>query len=271
MKRILITGANSYIGTSFENYLKQWADKYHVDTVDMIGDDWRQKSFAGYDTVFHVAGIAHQKETRKNKELYYKVNRDLAIETAQKAKSDGVKQFIFLSSMSVYGLETGVITKDTVPKPKSHYGKSKLQAEEEISVLSEDKFIVATLRPPMVYGEGCKGNYQMLVKLALKLPIFPYVNNQRSMIHIDNLSEFVKSIIKKEQKGLYCPQDPKYVNTSELVRSIADEHGKKIRLIKGFSWAIWILTKVSSKVSKAFGDLIYELLLNPCENTEFMD
>ena len=128
MKKILITGANSYIGTSFEKYLKEnYPDEYIVDTVDMIDGSWREKSFAGYDSVFHVAGIAHQKETKKNAHLYYEVNRDLAVETAKKAKSEGVKQFIFLSSMSVYGMDTGVITKETKPNPKSNYGKSKFQ------------------------------------------------------------------------------------------------------------------------------------------------
>lgn len=159
MKKILITGANSYIGTSFEKYMAQWPEKYQVDTVDMIDGTWREKDFSGYDTVFHVAGIAHQKETQENAELYYKINRDLAFDTAVKAKTDGVKQFIFLSSMSVYGLETGVITKETVPTPKSNYGKSKLQAEELLNGLADETFKVAILRPPMVYGKGCKGNY----------------------------------------------------------------------------------------------------------------
>ena len=158
MKKILITGANSYIGTSFESYMKQFGDEYAVDTVDMIDGAWREKSFAEYDVVFHVAGIAHRKETKENAGLYYKVNRDLAIDVATKAKADGVKQLVFLSSMSVYGMETGVITRETSPAPKSNYGKSKLQAEEGISLLKSDSFKVAVLRPPMVYGEGCKGN-----------------------------------------------------------------------------------------------------------------
>ncbi len=97
MKKILITGANSYVGTSFEKWLSQWPDKYHVDTIDMIDGTWREKSFVGYDVIFHVAGIAHIKETKENAHLYYEINRDLAFETAQKAKADGTKQFIFLS------------------------------------------------------------------------------------------------------------------------------------------------------------------------------
>lgn len=161
MKRILITGANSYIGTSFEKWLSQWPDKYTVDTIDMIDGKWRKESFAGYDVVFHVAGIAHIRETKKNRDLYYKVNRDLAYETAKKAKAEGVNQFIFISSMSVYGVDNGVINKNTPLNPKSNYGKSKLQAEKLIKPLCDDNFKVAILRPPMVYGKGCKGNYPM--------------------------------------------------------------------------------------------------------------
>lgn len=158
MKKILITGANSYIGTSFEKYVSQWPEKYEIDTVDMIDGSWREKSFAGYDAVFHVAGIAHRKETKENEHLYYEVNRDLAIETARKAKQDGVPQFIFLSSMSVYGKNTGIITQETPIVPKSDYGKSKAEAEKGIEVLQDANFNVAILRPPMIYGKGCKGN-----------------------------------------------------------------------------------------------------------------
>ena len=207
MKKILITGANSYIGTSFEKYIKEnYPNDYCIDTVDMIDGSWRKKSFAGYDSVFHVAGIAHQKETKKNAHLYYKVNRDLAIETANKAKDDGVKQFVFLSSMSVYGMDTGVITKETTPKPKSHYGKSKLQAEQKIVPLQDKNFKVCILRPPMVYGKDCKGNFQTVVRIVKKSPVFPKANNKRSMIYIDHLSSFVNLCVRGELSGIYFPQ-----------------------------------------------------------------
>ena len=106
MKKILITGAGSYIGTAFQRYLAQWPERYAVDTVDMIGDAWRQTDFSGYDAVFHVAGIAHSdngKISAEKEKLYYAVNTDLTVETAQKAKAAGVGQFIFMSSAIVYG------------------------------------------------------------------------------------------------------------------------------------------------------------------------
>ena len=257
MKKILITGANSYIGVSFENYMNQWADEYSVDTVDMIDGTWREKDFGGYDAVFHVAGIAHKKETKENSEIYYKVNRDLAVETAKKAKEDGVKQFIFLSSMSVYGMDTGVITKDTVPTPKSNYGKSKLQAEEGINALSSDDFKVCTLRPPMVYGKDCKGNFQTVVKIVKKSPVFPRIKNERSMIYIDNLASFVKLCVDRELCGLYFPQNKEYVTTVDMAKGIAAKLEKKRYFSYLLGCGVFVLRPFVSMAKKGFGTLTY--------------
>ncbi len=93
MKRILITGAGSYIGTSFENWINNWPEKYQLKTIDMRGNEWKDKSFGSYDVIYHIAAIVHVKEN--DIEKYFRVNRDLAIEVAKKAKEEGVKQFIF--------------------------------------------------------------------------------------------------------------------------------------------------------------------------------
>lgn len=255
MKKILITGANSYIGTSFENYVKQWTGEYIVETVDMIDGSWKEKDLSKFDVVFHVAGIAHIKETKRNAQLYYKVNRDLVYEVAKKAKADRVKQFIFLSSMSVYGMETGIIRKDTIAKPNSNYGKSKLQAEELIVPLQDKNFNVAVLRPPMIYGKGCKGNYIRLEKFALKSPIFPKIENKRSMIYIDNLCEFVKQVIDNKSIGISLPQNEEYVCTSYMVREIAKAHGRKIYMTRLFNPLLKVM-KIKM-INKVFGDLVY--------------
>lgn len=262
MKKILITGANSYIGTSVADYLMQWPDKYAVDIIDMIDGSWREKSFHGYDSVFHVAGIAHQKETKKNSHLYYAVNRDLAVETARKTKAAGVGQFIFLSSMSVYGMNTGVITQDTIPQPKTNYGKSKLQAEKGILEMQDEGFRACILRPPMVYGKGCKGNYQTLVKLAIKLPIFPDIDNCRSMLYIEILCAFVRLMIENEERGVFFPQNAEYTRTSDMVRMIAAAHGKTLRLTKAFKWMLPVLSRFTGLVDKGFGSLVYEIKIS---------
>ena len=264
MKKILITGANSYIGKSIEKWLERWMGEYFVETVDMVNGNWTNKDFSDFDVVLHVAGIAHVKETKENTELYYKVNRDLAYNVAQKSKGDGVKQFIFLSSMSVYGMETGIITKDTVPVPKNNYGKSKLQAEELIASLKSKSFKIAVIRPPMIYGKGCKGNYIRLEKFALKSPVFPNIENKRSMIYIDNLCEFVKLLIDDCSSGLFFPQDDVYVCTSEMVKCIAEIHGKKMWMTKLFNPALRILN--IGMVSKVFGNLVYDKSMSEYSN-----
>ncbi len=255
MKRILIIGAESYIGTSLEKWLSRYPLEYNIETIDVRLDDWRNEDFSSFDVAFHVAGIAHVKETRSNRQLFYRVNRDLAYEVALKAKSEGVKQFMFVSSISVYGLQKGVIDKNTPLEPRTSYGKSKLEAEKLVKSLEDHRFTVTILRPPMVYGKGCKGNYPRLAKLALIAPVFPDIDNKRSMIHIDNLCEFVKVLIDNRLGGTFFPQNPEYVKTSEMVRLIARSHGKEIRLTRIFNPIIKMLR--IPVVTKVFGDLVY--------------
>lgn len=270
MKKILITGANSYIGMSFEKYMAQWPEAYRVDTVDMIDGTWREKDFSGYDCVYHVAGIAHSdngKISPEKSKLYYAVNTDLAIETAKKAKAEGVKQFIFMSSAIVYGEsapigKSKVITRDTPVSPANSYGDSKVQAEKGILPLNDDGFKVVILRPPMIYGPGSKGNYPVLSKLARKLPVFPKVDNQRSMLYIDNLLEFVRLMVENEEQGIFWPQNGEYSNTTELVQMIAKAHGKKILIVPGFTWALKLASRVTGLVNKAFGSSVYDMNLS---------
>lgn len=260
MKKILITGENSYVGNSLAEWLAQHPTRYSVDKISMRGESWKTKDFSIYDAVVHVAGIAHVSTDPNMEEKYYKVNRDLTIEAAQKAKAEGVKQFIFLSSIIVYGeniANNGIIDKHTVPAPSNFYGNSKLQAEKGIEPLVDDHFNVAIIRPPMIYGKESKGNYPKLAKAAQKLPIFPDIDNQRSMLHIDNLSEFLKLMIDHEENGLFFPQNKEYVKTSEMVKLIAKVHTKKIILTKMFNPFIKPMINKAGIINKVFGDLVY--------------
>lgn len=270
MKKILITGANSYIGTSFEAWLKKNPDEYRVDTVDMVDGAWREKSFSGYDAIFHVAGLAHADVGNVSDEVkakYYAVNTDLTVETAKKAKADGVGQFIFMSSAIVYGESAPIgkrkmITRETPANPANFYGDSKLQAEKGILPLNGDDFKVCVLRPPMIYGPSSKGNYPILSKLARKLPFFPKVQNERSMLYIDNLCEFVRLMIENEETGIFFPQNGEYSNTADLVALIAKAHGKKMLLIPGFAWALKMMSHATGLVNKAFGSMAYDLKMS---------
>lgn len=255
MKKILITGKNSYVGNSLEKWLQKDPSQYSIDKISMRDASWKELDFSKYDVVVHVAGIAHRKETKDNKDLYYRVNRDLSYELAKKAKDAKVKQFIFLSSMSVYGLESGVIDRNTTLNPSSHYGKSKLEAEELIKNLRDDDFKTVILRPPMIYGKDCPGNYQRLAKIAKKTLVFPKIKNKRSMIYIYNLSEFIKILIDDYSSGLYFPQNEKYVNTGEMVKLIAKQYNREVKLISFFNPCLKIIKLKAFR--KVFGDLVY--------------
>ena len=277
MKKILITGANSYIGMSVEAYLRQWPECYHVDTLDMMDAKWRDKDFRGYDTVYHVAGIAHSDTGRISEErrtLYYRINTDLTIETAKKAKADGVPQFIFMSSAIVYGGSAPIgkkkhITRDTVAAPENCYGDSKLQAEMGLHNLEDERFKVVILRPPMIYGKGSKGNYPLLSKIAQRIPAFPCVENERSMLYIGNLAEFVRLMIENEECGVFWPQNATYSNTSELVSKIAQAHGKRVLRVKGVTWMLKLLSHVTGLVNKAFGSLTYDMEMSEYAGGEY--
>ncbi|MCD8379726.1 MAG: sugar nucleotide-binding protein [Lachnospiraceae bacterium] len=266
-KRILITGAHSYIGTSVEAWLLRTPDRYQVDTLDMKNSSWRDYDFSGYDVVFHVAGIAHSDvgdATEEQKRLYYQVNTDLAVETAQKAKNEGVGQFIFMSSMIIYsGCGNAHITADTIPNPLNFYGDSKWQADCRIRTMEDEHFKVVVLRPPMIYGKGSKGNYPLLAKMAGMLPVFPVVRNKRSMLYIENLCRFVQLMIDNEESGIFFPQNGEYTNTSDMVQMIANARRHRMLMLPFADIAVRLLSKAPGKigalVQKAFGDYTYDM------------
>ncbi|MGT2752199.1 NAD-dependent epimerase/dehydratase family protein [Streptococcus porcinus] len=261
MKKVLITGANSYIGVSFEKWLQQSEGEYKVDTLDMISPTWREFDFTPYDCIFHVAAIVHKNEKKIDPDLYQKVNTELPIELANLAKEAGVDQFIFLSSMSVYGNEESLISSATKANPSTCYGKSKLAAEAGLKALQSDHFKILIMRPPMVYGPKATGNYARLSKLSKATPIFPKIGNQRSMIFIDNLLEFVRLAIEHNLSGLHFPQNSAYVNTSELVKMIRKVNGKNTILISLFNPIISKMHRVS-QINKLFGNLTYDQTLS---------
>ena len=273
-KRVLITGAGSYIGQSFLDYAKKnYPENFEIDELDMVGDAWRECDFSNYDIVYHVAGIAHAdvgNVSEETKEKYYAVNTDLTVEVAQKAKAEKVKEFIFMSSMIVYGESAPygkkkVIDEHTVPAPANFYGDSKLQADVAVRELADDSFKVIVLRPPMIYGRGSKGNYPVLAKLAKKLPVFPNVDNERSMLYIENLCEFLCQVMLvreiKQNATVLIPQNAEWTNTSAMVEEIAKVNGKTIVTMKILKPAVAIGSMIPGKIggmtNKAFGNSCY--------------
>ena len=282
MRKVLITGANSYIGESFEKYAKErYNTNFKIDTIDMIDGSWREQDFSDYDTVFHVAGIAHAdvgNVSDEVKDKYYAVNTDLAIETAKKARQDGVKQFVFMSSMIIYGDSAPygkqkMITAETKPEPANFYGDSKWQADKGVRVLADETFHVLVLRSPMIYGKGSKGNYPTLAKLAKKLPVFPDVNNQRSMLYIENLCEFLCQVMLVGKGGIFFPQNAEYTKTADMVKMISKAAGKKIWVTKLLNPFVWIGSKMPGKIggliNKAFGNSCYDKKISIYEEMRY--
>uniref|UniRef100_UPI00405605B2 NAD-dependent epimerase/dehydratase family protein n=1 Tax=Acetatifactor sp. TaxID=1872090 RepID=UPI00405605B2 len=285
MKRVLITGANSYIGTNVERYLMEYNARngrecYRVDILSLRDPSWENYDFAPYDTILHMAGKAHADIGHVSegiKQQYYEINCDLAVRTAAKAKAQGVPQFVYMSSIIVYGDSAKVgeakhITSNTQPSPANFYGDSKWQAEKKLQELggqqigadaeqmqTANQFGVAIVRSPMVYGKGSKGNFPLLVKLADKMPIFPNIRNERSMIYIDNLAEFLRLLIDSGQGGVFLPQNSEYVTTAEMVKAIGEVKGKKIHLVKALNPFVKLASKMPGKIgglaNKAFGSL----------------
>ena len=277
MLNVLITGANSYIGENFRKYAHiHYKNEFSIDTVDMIDGTWREKDFSSYDIVYHVAGIAHAdvgNVTEEVKKKYYAVNTDLAIETAKKAKKDGVKQFVFMSSAIIYGDSAPVgrrkrITKKTKPHPANFYGDSKWRADKGVRKLADENFKVTVLRPPMIYGKGSKGNYPTLSKMAKKMPIFPDIKNERSMLYIENLCEFLCQIMIRGKGGIFWPQNAEYSKTSDLVKMIADANNHKILISRVWNIGVKLATLIPGKpkglANKAFGNMSYDMGMSEC-------
>ncbi len=266
MKRIVITGTGSFVGTAIQKHLERWPGKYQVKAVGTRNGEWKKWDFSAFDIVYHVAGLAHSdvgSVTDEVKKKYYAVNTELAVEICKKAKTEGVKQFIFMSSAIVYGDsapigETKIITADTPMNPSNFYGDSKVQAEKGIKLFEDQSFHVVILRCPMIYGKGGKGNFSILEKLALKLPLFPKIMNARSMLYVGNLAEFVRLMIDNEETGTFWPCNREWGNTSELVRMIAEVHGKKRVLVSGCEWILKRMSHITGYVNKAFGNLAFE-------------
>lgn len=281
MKKILITGAGSYVGESVRRYILAKDSSYRIDAVDTMGDNWKKADYAKYDVVFHVAGIAHVNADPKMEPLYYKENCNLTIEVAKHAKAAGVRQFIFMSSQIVFhesqSLKAEVLTAETKPVPNGFYGNSKLQAEnglwnlvknqKENSTRSQggNQMKICILRPCMIYGPNAKGNFSRLAKLACKTPVFPEWHNKRSMLYIDNLAEFVKQAIERELEGTFYPQNRELADTVEIVRYFAKEAGHKIWITKLLNPFVWMGSLVLQPINKMFATYYYNPKMSKME------
>lgn len=264
MKKILVTGRSSYAGTEFIKRMNVKNPHWIIDAISVRTDEWKALDFSVYDAIYHVAAIVHLKETYSKESEYFRVNSHLPFEIASKAKKEGVKSFVFLSSIAVYGIvgEIGkdiVITKKTKENPTTLNGKSKLSAEKLLLSLQDDNFNIALLRIPLIYGKNCPGNYSSLSKLARIAPVFPSIDNERSMVYIDHLSDIVEHMIERNLSDTFLINNPENFKTLFVVKEIAKIHGNKIFVSKLAGLLIKIFGNNFVVLQKLFGTVHYDI------------
>lgn len=270
--KALIIGKNSYIG----NHIDEWisAKGWDVEQLDVMTPEWMTFDYSPYDTIIHVAGIVHRPNC-KDWNLYKSVNTDMPVAIAQNYKSSrnskGLKgQYVYFSTMGVYNagkkLTSSVVDENTpiLVEGNSLYGKSKAMAEQELSKLQDGKFDIAFVRPPSVYGKGCKGGYITgFKKIASLLPFIPraYENACQSFIYIDNLSECVRLIAENHLSGAFCPQDDETPNANRLFEVICMGIGKKYHCSRLLGLCLQLISFVPL-VKKAYGGIEYSRKLS---------
>ena len=252
--KVLLTGASGFLGSYFIN---KYSSKYKIETFSFLNDNFKNLDLSDIDTVIHLSALVHQMGGA-TKEEYEKVNVNQTIELAKKAKRSGVKHFIFMSTIKVYGEETNIAyTEKSICNPEDEYGRSKLKAENELQKLEDDNFIVSIIRTPIVYGYGVKANIKNLISLVNKVPILPFANiqNRRSMVYIGNLCHLIDVIISKKKRGIFLASDNEAISTTRFIELIAKALNKKIYLIKVPFFAI--LLKL---IKPSFHKRLYESL-----------
>ncbi|WP_163468934.1 NAD-dependent epimerase/dehydratase family protein [Fusobacterium sp. IOR10] len=263
-KTLMITGASGFIGS---NFIKRYEDKYNIIQVDLLKTSPEELNYERVDTILHLAALVHQMNGAP-REKYFEVNTDLTKRVAENAKKNKVKHFVFYSTVKVYGYDgdlhnhSMVLNEESQCNPKNDpYGESKWEAEKILRILEDTNFKVSVIRPPMVYGQGVKGNMQSLIKLIEKLPMLPfnYDKNRRSLVNIENLMYLTSLVIDTEKEGVFLPLDEKNISLKEIYEGIEKGINKKrinIKLIQPF---FWLLTKIKPNIMvRLYGSLQFE-------------
>ena len=229
--KLLITGSSGFVGSYFTN---KYRNKYEIKTFSFLKDDINTLDCNDVNVVFHLSALVHQMGGASADE-YERVNVIQTLELANKAKLNGVKHFVFMSTIKVYGEETlSRYCENTKCVPEDDYGKSKLKAEKLLLELESENFKVSIIRTPIVYGYGVKANIKNLVNLVNKVSVLPFANiqNKRSMVYIGNLCHMINEIIIQQKSGIFLASDDEPLSTSRLIDLIAKNLDKKIYLIK---------------------------------------
>lgn len=263
-KTLMITGASGFIGS---NFIERYKDKYNIIPVDLLKIKPEEIDFRGVDTVLHLAALVHQMKGAP-REKYFEVNTELTRRVAEEAKKQGVRHFVFYSTVKVYGYDGDlynhnlILNEESECKPMNDpYGESKWEAEKILRRLEDDNFKIGIIRPPMVYGKGVKGNMESLIKLVKMLPILPfnYDKNRRSLVNIENLMYLTALVIDKEASGVFLPLDEKNISLKEIVEGIEKAYNLKRINIPMIQPIFWLLTKLKPNIMvRLFGTLQFD-------------
>jgi len=253
--KILLTGASGFIGGYF--FKEKYKNKFNIKTFSFQNDNFDDLDLSDIDVVVHLSALVHQMQGAK-KELYENINVNNTIKLALKAKNIGVKHFIFMSTIKVYGEESNTIYNEfTECKPRDNYGQSKLKAEKELLKIETNGFKISIIRTPIVYGYEVKGNIQSLIKLISKFNILPFkdINNKRSMVYVGNLSYLIYQIIIQGKRGVFLASDTEVISTSEFMKLIAKYLNKNLYLIKIPFFRICLKILKKSFYNRLYGSL----------------
>ncbi len=252
--KILLTGANGFLGAYF---FKKYQKKNDITKFSFRSDDFNKLLFNNIDTIIHLSALVHQMGGA-TKEEYDKININQTIELAKKAKVNGVKHFVFMSTIKVYGEETNSpYTENSKCKSEVDYGKSKLNAEIELQKLEDNNFKVSIIRTPIVYGYGVKANIKNLIQLVKKTPLLPfgYIKNKRSMVYIGNLCHLIDIVIQKQERGVFLAGDDDPISTTKLIKLISKALNKNTVLIKIPLFATLLKIVKPNIYQRLYGDL----------------
>ncbi|WP_316844681.1 NAD-dependent epimerase/dehydratase family protein [Pedobacter psychrodurus] len=251
MNKVKITGTSGFVGNNLVSYLKH----YSINTTAVSREELLSViSFAQDDeVVVHLAGKAHDLKKTSNPDEYYQVNFELTKKLYDAFLLSEAKKFIFISSVKAAadGVD-GILVEDIMPNPKTHYGKSKLMAEQYIqSKALPDGKSYYILRPCMIHGPGNKGNLNLLYKFVQRGIPYPLAafENERSFLSVENLCFVIKSLLEKDiPSGIYNVSDDKPLSTNEVVEILSKSIGTKARLWKISSSFIRFIAKIGDKI-----------------------
>jgi UDP-glucose 4-epimerase len=265
--KVLITGCNGFIGRRLFRKGDFGLFRSQVPTGWGIRGDLNQpatlcKACEGVDTIFHLAGIS---DKYASDELHWRINYQGTCNLVEAAGGAGVKHFLFLSSAAVYSKKvSNCINEDFLCEPISSYGRSKLAAENAI-LEAGAKYGMHTiiLRPPLVYGKGSKGVFELMVRgiRAGWFPPPPEINNRRSIIHVEDLVSVIRLAVTSSKTGgkIYLVADPICYSTRKIFDTVRACLGKS-----SLGWSVpadvWYLAKflnnnLSDKVDTLFSSL----------------